>query len=84
MKHLLSSGSVKGHVESLATVSALTLFLTLTPASAGAEPLVALGQERAQLSSNTVTTAAKTPSSAKDPVRKPHKLIKKSAPLAPV
>jgi hypothetical protein len=82
MKHLLSSGSVTVHVESLAAVSALTLLLNLTLASAGAEPLVALGQERAQFSSNTLTTAAKTPSGAKDPVRKPHKLIKKSAPLA--
>lgn len=85
MKHLLSSRRLAGHVESLAALAALTLVLNVLPTSARAEQLIALGQERAQLSSNTTTTGAKT-SATKDPspARKSHKLIKKSAPLASV
>jgi len=84
MQHMLSQGRSADHMCSLATLGAVTMLLCVSPTvSAFAEPLVALGQERAQVSDRTTT---KTVSTSKEPapIRKSHKLIRKSPPVASV
>ena len=84
MQHMLSRGRSTDHMFSLATLGAVTMLLCVSPtASAFAEQLVALGQERAQVSDRTTTKTVSTPKEPA-PIRKSHKLIRKSAPVASV
>ena len=80
MQHMLSRGRSADQMFSLATLGAVTMLLCVSPTvSAFAEQLVALGQERAQVSDRTTTNTVSTPKESA-PIRKSHKLIRKSAP----
>ena len=84
MQHMLSRGRSTDPMFWLATLGAVTMLLCVSPTtSAFAEQLVALGQERAQVSDRTTTKTVSTPKQPA-PVRKSHKLIRKSAPVASV
>ena len=84
MQHMLSRGRSTDPMFLLATLGAVTMLLCMSPTtSAFAEQLVALGQERAQVSDRTTTKTVSTPKQPA-PVRKSHKLIRKSAPVASV
>ena len=84
MQHLLSRQRLTGHVQALVAPAALTATLIFAPSvSALAEQLVALGQGKVQLSENTTTKSSSSPTESA-PIRKPHKLIRKSSPLASV
>ena len=84
MQHMLSRGRSADQMFSLATLGAVTMLLYLSQTmSTFAEQLVALGQERAQVSDRTTTNTVAMPKESA-PIRKSHKLIRKSAPVASV
>src|SRR4029079_7388541 len=84
MQHMLSRGRSADQMFSLATLGAVTMLLYLSQTmSTCAEQLVALGQERAQVSDRTTTNTVAMPKESA-PIRKSHKLIRKSAPVASV
>src|SRR6187551_2267266 len=84
MQHMLSRGRSTDQMFSLATLGAVTMLLCASPTvSAFADQLVALGQERAQVSDRKTTNTVSTPKESA-PIRKSHKLIRKSAPVASV
>src|SRR5215510_1119552 len=61
------------------TVTALTVHTSSAPANA--EQLIALGQEKATTQSTDSRTSVRTPLTTQTtPVRKPHRLIRKSTP----
>src|SRR4026208_1933010 len=79
---MLSRGRSTDQMFSLATLGAVTMFLCASPTlPAFAEQLVALGQERAQVSDRTTTNTVSMPKESA-PLRKSHKLLRKSAPVA--